>query len=114
MPNVRMNVSAALAQCALEQYAAGFASRTDPYGERWAPRKHAGDGHPLLERTGALKASGRVVRVTERGFRIRIAVPYSGYVHAARPLVPIASRGLGQWSPMFYRIGAASMRRELR
>lgn len=31
-----------------------FRSESTPDGVRWAPRKHAGDGHPLLFLTGAM------------------------------------------------------------
>lgn len=62
-----------------------FTSSASPAGEDWPPRKHVGDGHPLLIDTGRLLQSsvgtgeGRVLEVTGREFNIGSNVKYASY-----------------------------------
>ena len=57
---------------AIAAVAANFERATSPDGASWPARKVAGDGHPLLDELGALKAAatgtgpGYVERVTDR------------------------------------------------
>lgn len=39
---------------ALQAHRDNFTSSVDPDGNSWVPRKHPGDGHPLLMESGAL------------------------------------------------------------
>lgn len=60
-----------------------FTSSVDPDGKRWKPRKHKGDGHPLLIDTGKLLQSavgtggGRISQVTGSELTVGTTVKYA-------------------------------------
>ena len=64
-----------------------FNSSADPDGGSWPPRKHIGDGHPLLMDTGKLLqaatggGSGHIERMEPNGIVVGVdgaTVPYAG------------------------------------
>ena len=61
------DVAAECAKRGKELLAEEFESKTAPSGAPWLPQKHD-YGNPLLDRTGELKGSGRVMVIGPNGF----------------------------------------------
>lgn len=55
-----------------------FNARANPYGKAWAPRVTAGGGHPLLEKSGAMRG-GFQAEPTARGIRMFNVTQYWVY-----------------------------------
>lgn len=85
-----------------DQVAAGiednFNSQSGPEGQAWPPRKLIGDGHPLLIKSGALKAAamgggkGGTTEVTDRELTLTADLPYTGVHHRGSPKQNIPAR----------------------
>jgi phage gpG-like protein len=66
---------------------AGFDSQSDPYGAAWRPAKR-NYGHPLLQRTGALRGG---ITVSPEGSKVRVTlgVTYARYhITTGRGILP--------------------------
>jgi len=108
----RMNVLKNLAEAARTEIVLGFATSTDPYGNRWAPLKakpgsRRYGGQPLRDR-GILQNSFNV-EPTATGILIR-AVIYAGFHQygtrrmVARRMVPVDNNLGPRWRRSFYRV----------
>lgn len=117
----------------------GFNAKVDPYGNAWAPRKRSkgwaalawpDDGHQLLDKSGKMIDSLRVVAI---GTTVRLTMKFyawyhqKGTTHAARSdiktrkerkeysmparmLVPDPDKGLGTWSEPVHRAAVEAVR----
>jgi len=65
-----------LAEEAARQIGVSFDTATDPYGAAWKARRKLGDGHPLLQDTGRLRASLRV-RPSASGLTVTSRLDYA-------------------------------------
>ncbi len=96
----RMALSRQLAEEALDLIDDGFKRRSNPYGDRWTQTKQP---NPILEKSGNLRASFRIIATAPSGFSIRSDSEYGhfhqyGTTHAARTSLKtketFAERGL--------------------
>lgn len=77
-----------------------YAFENDPYGRPWKQRKVQGDGHPLLDDTGDLKASRKVTINEDGSLNISYEDPKASFhqdgtdTMPARELLPDLDRGL--------------------
>lgn len=97
---VLANMSAAMAEEALELVAEGFATQTDPYGKPWK-EKSVDDGRSILVgKTARLRRGWHKLNSGRSGFTISPSVDYAGFHQrgtkrmVARMMVPSRSRGL--------------------
>lgn len=101
-------VARAMAEEAIEMTREGFSKEADPDGKGWAPTQRGGR---ILQDTGRLRNSFRVMRVNSRGFQIGTTVEYSGYHQAgtrrmpARKQLPDKGKLPGKWKA---RLGEAA------
>lgn len=126
-----------MAKEALKLVDRGFTTEMDPRGVAWAPRREGGFegsllggrrgyspgkrrvGHKLLDLTGDLRGSFRVLGVNRNGFAIGSDVSYGGYHQTgtrfmpARRMVPRSSDGLGTWSEPLQEVARKFIRRKL-
>ena len=105
-----------------------FINSTDPYGERWAPRKRPRSGRQAVERklgpgwtNPVLVKTGKMMRSVRRyvsfaGFTLKVRAPYSEFhqhgtrVMVARRILP-DDRGLPRaWAVEFERIADKAIR----
>lgn len=78
-------VARAMAEEAIELTREGFSRESDPNGKGWAPTQRGGR---ILQDTGRLRNSFRVMHVNARGFQIGTTVEYSGYHQAGTRRMP--------------------------
>lgn len=78
-------VARAMAEEAIELTREGFSKESDPDGKGWAPTQRGGR---ILQDTGRLRNSFRVMRVNARGFQIGTTVEYSGYHQSGTRRMP--------------------------
>jgi len=115
-------VSANLAEETIELIREGFATSTDPYGDRWAPLKLR-SGQPLRD-TGGLQSSWHRRFVTAQGFVVASGKDYARYhqdgtgIHGpkAQRIKPRHARALrfpGPGGPIFAASVAGVERRRM-
>ncbi len=105
------SADAALAQCTrrmsvetISMIQEGFRDETDPYGNKWAPKKRP-DGRKILRgRTSRLRLGWHAAQVTPRRFIVKPSVDYAAAHQAprrawmpVRRMVPSAKRALPAW-----------------
>lgn len=109
----KVGQSIALASHSLIQR--GFARQQDPYGTPWVPRKKPGDGHPTLNKTGAMKRAFTVLHDTVRGVIFHNTKPYTEYHQdgtpkmVARKMFPDKGGLPTAWLATWDRVGMAAI-----
>lgn len=95
-------LSDVLAEEALDLVAEGFRKEKDPYGKRWARKKHSDGRQVLVGRTARLRRGWHRKASSPRGFKIGPAVNYARYhqsgtgIHgpSKRPIRPVKAKML--------------------
>lgn len=82
----RTSLSRQLAEKALDLIDNGFRAKRNPYGDRWTKTKQP---NPILERTGQLRSSFRIIAATPDGFLIRSDSPYGGFHQFGTGRLPV-------------------------
>lgn len=117
-PEFRQLIAQKLGDEMVRQIGIGFDTRSDPYGNYWAARQRSYPW-PILEKTGALRASYRIVSVGPDHVRVASNSPYAGFHQFAtvnlpfRRMIPVATRGLGVWGARLKYLAAQEIRSAL-
>lgn len=114
----RQSLCQQLAEKSLDLIDNDFKRRSNPYGDRWTSTMQP---NPILQRTGALRRSFRIISVLPGGFTIQSTAPYSGYHQhgtkrlPVRAMTPTRAAGMpASWEREYDRVVVRFVRETMR